>query len=90
MCLESPQARWAKECCKGGDCPICNPSDEEELPKKTFYGVTMDSMGIAEINSVGEMTEEEADEMRYTSDYGYIVDKRELELWIDVIREVLK
>ena len=25
MCLESDQARWARECCQGGDCPICNP-----------------------------------------------------------------
>lgn len=22
--LESDQARWAEECCKGGNCPICN------------------------------------------------------------------
>ena len=26
----SPQARWADQCCKGGDCPVCNPEDEEE------------------------------------------------------------
>jgi len=27
MCLESQQARWAKECNQGGDCPICNPQE---------------------------------------------------------------
>ena len=25
MCLESDQARWAKQCCRKGDCPVCNP-----------------------------------------------------------------
>ena len=28
--LESDQARWATECCKGGNCPVCNPGPEEE------------------------------------------------------------
>ena len=28
--LESSQAMWAKECCKGGNCPICNPPIEDE------------------------------------------------------------
>lgn len=28
----SPQARWASEsCCKDGDCPICNPREENDL-----------------------------------------------------------
>ena len=26
----SPQARWSDQCCKGGDCPVCNPPEEEE------------------------------------------------------------
>ena len=28
----SPQARWDKECCKGGDCPVCNPAPSDEHP----------------------------------------------------------
>ena len=30
VCLESQQAQWARECCKDGNCPICNPPEEEE------------------------------------------------------------
>lgn len=30
--LESQQAYWARECCKGGNCPICNPLEEENYP----------------------------------------------------------
>lgn len=26
--LESPQARWAKECNSDGDCPFCNPTPQ--------------------------------------------------------------
>ena len=25
--LESDQARWAEQCCSGGDCPVCNDRD---------------------------------------------------------------
>jgi len=28
--LESDQARWAQECCKGGNCPVCNPTGDDE------------------------------------------------------------
>ena len=26
----SDQARAARECCRGGNCPVCNPKSEDE------------------------------------------------------------
>ena len=34
----SPQARWAEECCKGGDCPVCNPPVPEPCECKFCKG----------------------------------------------------
>lgn len=28
--LESQQVQWARQCCKHGNCPICNPQEEDE------------------------------------------------------------
>ena len=28
--LESQQAMWARECCKSGNCPVCNPPEEDD------------------------------------------------------------
>lgn len=44
MCLESDQARWAKECSRGGNCPICNPKEEEVPEKKniTWWGLQIE------------------------------------------------
>ena len=30
--LESSQAQWANECCRGGNCPICNPPEDDDYP----------------------------------------------------------
>jgi hypothetical protein len=40
VCLESSQARWARECCKGGNCPVCNPeyeSDQEDMDMDEYF-----------------------------------------------------
>ena len=34
VCLESQQAMWARECCHGGNCPICNPYDDDDYPSE--------------------------------------------------------
>lgn len=44
MCLESDQARRAKQCCKGGKCPICNPPIVLDTMKEENADPILDEM----------------------------------------------
>lgn len=56
--LESDQARWAQQCCKGGDCPVCNASEGRS---PTVWSIVVEYSNGSRITYNNEVPEHIAD-----------------------------